>query len=86
MFQRNTSRLEEDVSIFVESDTTVVEPLSKQTLPKVAELTNQLVEVYNRITEEFTETGIAKVEQVEQPAVLVALGEIDTSLTKLMTL
>ncbi|WP_273649876.1 hypothetical protein, partial [Pseudomonas aeruginosa] len=80
----NTSRLEEDDSIFVEADTTVVEPLSKQTLPKVAELTNQLVEVYNRITEEFTETGIAKVEQVEQPAVLVALGEIISSFNKLI--
>ncbi|WRQ05898.1 virion structural protein [Pseudomonas phage 9Ps-7B] len=82
----NTSRLEEDDSIFVEADTTVVEPLSKQTLPKVAELTNQLVEVYNRITEEFTETGIAKVEQVEQPAVLVALGEIISSFNKLIDL
>ncbi|MFO5701932.1 hypothetical protein ACLBSN_32715, partial [Klebsiella pneumoniae] len=29
----NTSRLEEDVSIFVEADTTVVEPLSKQSVP-----------------------------------------------------
>ncbi|BDR24888.1 hypothetical protein RVBP14_0540 [Pseudomonas phage sp. Brmt] len=82
----NTSRLEEDDSIFVEADTTVVEPLSKQTLPKVAELTNQLVEVYNRITEEFTETGIAKVEQVEQPAVLLALGEIISSFNKLIDL